>query len=155
MRRDDPAGPSCLCGARGCLEAFTSNLATLSRYMGREFSRTEARGLLRESVALSIDAVPTGIDLDAVAAFLSGLQGVAKVHDLHVWGISTTEVALTAHLVVPGGIGSDAFHARLAKDLHDRFGIEHVTVQVERGDGASCPLDGSDSVGKRAPAVPL
>lgn len=98
-------------------------------------------GLLRESVELSIDAVPKGIDLDAVAACLADIDGVTAVHDLHVWGMSTTEAALTAHLVVPGGIPGDAFHACLAKELHDRFGIEHVTVQVEHGDGATCPLE--------------
>lgn len=92
-------------------------------------------GLLRDALGLALDAVPPGIEPDAVRTYLAGLPGVAEVHDLHVWGMSTTEAALTAHLVAPGGV-DDAFFARVAKELHDRFGIEHPTIQVEGGSAA-------------------
>jgi cobalt-zinc-cadmium efflux system protein len=99
-------------------------------------------GLLRKSVAMALDAVPEGIDPAAVKACLAELPGVAAVHDLHIWPMSTTETALTAHLVIPGGTTGDAFLADVAKTLHDRFGIGHTTVQVERGDrGAACKLE--------------
>jgi cobalt-zinc-cadmium efflux system protein len=99
-------------------------------------------GLLRKSVAMALDAVPEGIDPAAVKACLAELPGVAAVHDLHIWTMSTTETALTAHLVIPGGTTGDAFLADVAKTLHDRFGIGHTTVQVERGDrGAACKLE--------------
>jgi len=98
-------------------------------------------GLLRESVLMALDAVPPSIDPHAVEDALAGLPGVARVHDLHIWPMSTTEAALTAHLVVPAGDGGDAFlHAACAM-LHDRFGIEHATLQVERGD-VGCSLEG-------------
>jgi cobalt-zinc-cadmium efflux system protein len=98
-------------------------------------------GLLRKSVNLAMDAVPEHIDPDAVRAFLSGLPGVTAVHDLHIWGMSTTEAALTCHLVCPRG-SDDAFLMDAAKELHDRFEIEHVTLQVERGDpGQACRLE--------------
>jgi cobalt-zinc-cadmium efflux system protein len=98
-------------------------------------------GLLRRSVALALDAVPEGIDPAAVRACLAGLPNVTAVHDLHIWPMSTTEAALTVHLVAPGGTDGDRFLAFVAKELHDRFGIEHTTVQVERGDqGVACKL---------------
>ncbi|ADV66003.1 cation diffusion facilitator family transporter [Deinococcus maricopensis] len=90
-------------------------------------------GLLRDSVNLALDAVPEGIDLNAVRQHLLTLPGVTAVHDLHVWGMSTTETALTAHLIMPGGAPDDAFYAAAQHDLHERFGIEHPTLQVERG----------------------
>jgi cobalt-zinc-cadmium efflux system protein len=93
-------------------------------------------GLLRDSVNLALDAVPEGIDAGAVAAHLAALPGVTGVHDLHIWAMSTTETALTAHLVVPGGESGDALLARAGAGLHDHFGIEHATLQVERGDPA-------------------
>lgn len=94
--------------------------------------------LLRESLDLAMDAVPRGIDVEAVRGHLESLPGVDTVHDLHVWGLSTTEAALTAHLVMPDAPCDDDFHRGLARDLHDRFGIEHVTVQIERcGDGCA------------------
>jgi cobalt-zinc-cadmium efflux system protein len=102
-----------------------------------------AWGLLRDSVNLALDAVPGAIDTAAVGAYLRGLPGVADVHDLHIWAMSTTETALTAHLVAPGGDGGDALLARACRGLHDRFGIEHSTLQLERGDPAyscSCAL---------------
>ncbi len=98
-------------------------------------------GLLRESVLMALDAVPPSIDPHAVEDALAGLPGVARVHDLHIWPMSTTEAALTAHLVVPGGEAGDAFlHAACAM-LQSRFGIAHSTLQVERGD-VGCSLEG-------------
>jgi cobalt-zinc-cadmium efflux system protein len=91
-------------------------------------------GLLRDSVSLALDAVPGGIDLPAVQSYLEGLPGVTEAHDLHVWAMSTTEPALTAHLVLPGLTGDDALLARACKDLHETFGIEHATIQLEHGD---------------------
>lgn len=90
--------------------------------------------LLRDSVNMALDAVPPGIDLGQVDAYLRALPGVASIHDLHVWNMSTTEAALTAHLVAPDGAG-DALLCQAADDLHDRFGIEHTTLQIELGDG--------------------
>jgi cobalt-zinc-cadmium efflux system protein len=98
-------------------------------------------GLLRESVELAIDAVPQSIDPAAVSAYLASLPGVASVHDLHIWGMSTTETALTAHLVIPRCMVDDAFLENAAQELHDRFEIEHSTLQIERGDtGSHCSL---------------
>lgn len=97
-------------------------------------------GLLRQSLDLALDAVPAHIDRAAVERFLGELPGVREVHDLHIWAMSTTETALTAHLVRPGPT-DDAFLHRVAHELHARFGIEHTTVQVEAGDPAlACRL---------------
>jgi len=94
-------------------------------------------GLLRDSVNLALDAVPEGIQPHEVEAYLAGLPGVATVHDLHIWGMSTTHVALTAHLVKPAIGNEDELLARACRELHDRFGIEHVTLQVERSESAA------------------
>ncbi|MCB4823250.1 cation diffusion facilitator family transporter [Roseicella aerolata] len=93
-------------------------------------------GLLRDSVDLAMDAVPRGIDPEAVREFLAVQPGVAEVHDLHIWALSTTETALTAHLVRPGAGTDDAFLATLGRELRARFGIGHATLQVETGDPA-------------------
>ena len=95
-------------------------------------------GLLREATDLAMDAVPAGIDPAAVAAYLGSLPGVTAVHDLHVWAMSTTEAALTAHLVKPDPADDDAVIARATGELHQRYGIAHVTLQWERSDG-DCP----------------
>lgn len=89
-------------------------------------------GLFRESIGMSLAGVPSGIDLDDVEAALSELDGVATVHDLHVWPLSTTETALTAHLVVPGGGANDALLAAARCMLRDRFHIGHSTLQIEQ-----------------------
>jgi cobalt-zinc-cadmium efflux system protein len=94
-------------------------------------------GLLRESVNLALDAVPEGIQPDAVEAFLVGLPGVSGVHDLHIWGMSTTHVALTAHLVKPEIGNEDQLLRATCRELHDRFGIEHATLQLERNEAAT------------------
>jgi cobalt-zinc-cadmium efflux system protein len=86
--------------------------------------------LFRQSLHLLFDGVPESVDLLAVQALLEALPGVAKVHDLHVWAMGTTEVALTAHLVIPQGRADDAFLQHATAQLRDRFGIDHVTLQV-------------------------
>jgi cobalt-zinc-cadmium efflux system protein len=92
--------------------------------------------LLRESTDLAMDAVPARIDPAAVGGFLAAQPGVSEVHDLHIWAISTTETALTAHLVRPGAATDDGFLAALGGELKARFGIGHATLQVESGDPA-------------------
>ncbi len=88
-------------------------------------------GLLKQSLNLALDAVPDGIDPGAVNAFLSTLPGVSEVHDLHIWAMSTTENALTAHLVMTERDCAPGFLGTVCKELHDRFGIGHTTLQVE------------------------
>ena len=90
-------------------------------------------GLLRDSVKMSLLAVPDSIDESAVRGYLTGLPGVTAVHDLHIWPMSTTETALTAHLVMPGGYPGGAFLHQVAHELEHRFAIGHATVQVETG----------------------
>ena len=89
--------------------------------------------LAREAFHLSLHAVPSQIDLTAVRAFLESQPGVVRVHDLHVWAMSTTENALTAHLVKPTVADEDAFLAVVSHELLHRFGISHTTLQIERG----------------------
>ncbi len=91
-------------------------------------------GLLRESINLSMDAVPEGIDPDAVENYLEKLPGVTAVHDLHIWAMSTTEVALTVHLVMAELPCSDLFLHDVGDVLRERFGIGHATTQIECGD---------------------
>lgn len=88
-------------------------------------------GLFRQSLHLLFDGVPESIDLAAVNTWLRRQPGVTEVHDLHVWAMSTTEIALTAHLVMPAGHPGDAFFERAARALHDEFGITHPTLQIE------------------------
>lgn len=96
-------------------------------------------GLARDSVKLGLNAVPKGICEREVHGFLAGQDGVTMVHDLHIWPMSTTETALTAHLVIPGGIPDDTLLQLLAEELRLRFGIGHMTVQIERT--ALCRVD--------------
>ncbi|WP_347303312.1 cation diffusion facilitator family transporter [Croceibacterium sp. TMG7-5b_MA50] len=98
-------------------------------------------GLLKDSVAMGLLAVPASIDEGAVRTLLEGLPGVTRVHDLHIWPMSTTETALTAHLVMPAGGGDDAFLHDAAHLLEERFGIGHATLQVESGGTAACHLE--------------
>ncbi|HEY8591812.1 MAG TPA: cation diffusion facilitator family transporter [Sphingomicrobium sp.] len=88
-------------------------------------------GLLRESTGMSLAGVPSGIELERVEAALGELPGVETVHDLHVWPLSTTETALTAHLVAPSVASTDELLLAARKMLHDRFHIEHCTLQIE------------------------
>jgi cobalt-zinc-cadmium efflux system protein len=88
--------------------------------------------LFRQSLHLLFDGVPDSIDLAAVKALLQGLPGVSRVHDLHVWAMGTTEIAMTAHLVMPAGHPDDAFFVHATEELHQHFDIDHVTLQVVR-----------------------
>jgi len=97
-------------------------------------------GLLRESTAMSLAAVPSTIDPAAVRAFLAARPGVASVHDLHIWPLSTTETALTAHLVTPAGNPGDAFLTGTCHELQHRFGIGHATLQIETSGDIHCTL---------------
>ncbi len=87
--------------------------------------------LLRDSLAMSLNAVPASIEPDQVRVFLESLPGVMRLHDLHIWAMSTTETALSGHLVMPVGRGGDAFLTRTCEELQRRFGICHVTLQIE------------------------
>ena len=103
--------------------------------------------LLKESVSLSLDAVPASIDRAAIETYLAALPGVSEVHDLHIWPMGTTEVALTAHLVRPGATLDDELLAQACRDLANRFGIHHATLQIEAGDPAHpCTLAPSEVV---------
>jgi cobalt-zinc-cadmium efflux system protein len=88
--------------------------------------------LLRQSLHLLFDGVPDSVNLHAVRGLLEALPGVARVHDLHVWAMSTSQIALTAHLVAPEGAVDDAVLQHATEQLHERFGIDHVTLQVMR-----------------------
>ena len=93
--------------------------------------------LLTGSLTMSLNAVPPGIDTGKVRAFLLGLPGVKDIHDLHVWSLSTTETALTCHLVMPDGHPGDAFMDHAAEELNEHFGIGHVTLQPEQAPSAA------------------
>jgi cobalt-zinc-cadmium efflux system protein len=97
-------------------------------------------GLLRDSVTMALAAVPPGIDPAAVGGHLRALPGVAALHDLHIWPMSTTETALTAHLVMPEGHPGDDFLMQTAADMNRKFGIGHTTLQVETSANAYCAL---------------
>jgi cobalt-zinc-cadmium efflux system protein len=87
--------------------------------------------LLREALQLSLDAVPPGIDPAAVEAYLTQLRGVVQVHDLHIWGLSTTDAALTVHLVCAEGFNNEALVPEVSAEVRRRFGIGHATIQLE------------------------
>ena len=108
-------------------------------------------GLLRESVNLALQAVPATIDAPSVNEYLAGLPGVTAVHDLHIWAMSTTEVALTGHIVKPEVADDDALLERINRELHHRFGIEHATIQVERDATHFCNLLNPESI--RSPST--
>lgn len=102
-------------------------------------------GLFRDTMRLSLDAVPDTIDPEAVRAYLHSLPGVTDVHDLHIWAMSTTEAALTAHVVIPDHDGdSNSLIQRACSGLHDEFEIVHTTLQIESGEPA-------DPCGQREP----
>lgn len=104
--------------------------------------------LLKESFELAIKAVPKGINLNQIHQFLSSSPGVQKIHDLHIWGMSTTENALTAHLVIPSGHPGDEFLAKLTADLKSKYNIHHTTIQIELGNTQvfKCELESDDVV---------
>ena len=96
-------------------------------------------GLLRESIDLAMHAVPKKIDPAEVDEFLHSIPGVTEVHDLHIWAMSTTEIALTAHLVKPDAGNEDQLLRETAEDLHHNFDISHSTIQIERSvEDANC-----------------
>jgi cobalt-zinc-cadmium efflux system protein len=98
--------------------------------------------LLKDSLNLSLDGVPDRIEPAAVRTFLAELPGVAQIHDLHIWAMSTTETALTVHLVMPEGHPGDRFLANVCEELHHHFGIEHSTIQIEINDSdLSCKYE--------------
>jgi cobalt-zinc-cadmium efflux system protein len=88
--------------------------------------------LLRDSLTLSLDGVPASVNSTAVMSYLAHQRGVTDVHDLHIWALSTTSIALTAHLVVPDRGAEDALLVSLTPDLKRRFQIQHATLQIER-----------------------
>jgi cobalt-zinc-cadmium efflux system protein len=104
--------------------------------------------LLSQSVRMSLDAVPDTIDPQAVRAYLAGLPGVSEVHDLHIWPISTTNTALTCHLVMAGGHPGDDFLAKVAHDLDHRFSIDHPTIQIETSRLNACRATAGDCSGQ-------
>ena len=103
-------------------------------------------GLLRDSIRMTLGAVPASIAIDEVEAALGSFDGVSRVHDLHVWPLSTTEVALTAHLVMPAGHPGDAFFVRLQDRMAHDFRIQHCTIQIEVADGEFCPNEAPESL---------
>lgn len=104
-------------------------------------------GLLRDSFNLVLNAVPRGIKLEDVHRYLSSLPGVESVHDLHIWAMSTTETAITAHIVRPTPGNDDELLAEINHALHERFGIEHMTLQIERSvEAAKCDQADEDVI---------
>jgi cobalt-zinc-cadmium efflux system protein len=96
-------------------------------------------GLLRHSLAMALDLVPPNVDPVAVRSYFESLSGVSAVHDLHIWALSTTRIALTVHLEMPNGSGSDRFLHSVCEHLQTTFGIEHATIQIEQN-AAACSL---------------
>lgn len=96
--------------------------------------------LFRQALHLSFDGVPASVDLHQVHRALLDLPGVEAAHDLHVWAMSTSETALTVHLVMPAGHPGDAWLSDATGMLHDRFDIAHATLQIELGDAQPCSL---------------
>ncbi|WP_031434561.1 cation diffusion facilitator family transporter [Methylomarinum vadi] len=100
-----------------------------------------AWSLLCESMSMAIDSVPKDIDLTAIKDYFTGLDHVDQFHDLHVWPLSTTEVALSVHLVMTDNALQNGLLAKIQQDLHDRFDIEHSTIQMEHPNDEECILD--------------
>ncbi|HUA76307.1 MAG TPA: cation diffusion facilitator family transporter [Acetobacteraceae bacterium] len=96
--------------------------------------------LFRESLGMMLGAVPSGIEPDSVKEYLLSVPGVVAIHDLHIWSMSTTETALTCHLVVPGDPHGPNFLADIARELSQRFDIDHPTLQIERHIDVHCLL---------------
>jgi len=103
--------------------------------------------LLKDSFNLAMDGVPKGIDVDEVKKFILEQDGVEEIHDLHIWGMSTTQVALTAHIVRDKTHIDDHFLHKISNDLHNRFGIAHSTIQIEAGaEEYACELGHTSSI---------
>lgn len=103
-------------------------------------------GLLRDSVNMSLQACPPGLDPQVIEAFLRERRQVGNIHDLHVWPMSTTETALTVHLLVPSGYPGDGFTAGIAAALKAKFGIDHTTIQIETDAETDCTLESHEVV---------
>lgn len=97
--------------------------------------------LLRDSMNLAIDAVPEHIDMTGIKDYLTKLENVSQIHDLHVWPLSTTEVALTVHLTIVSAELKNGYLSSIQQQLQDRFGIQHSTIQVEKLEDDSCLLN--------------
>jgi len=107
-------------------------------------------GLLRDSLRLALSAVPERINAPAIDIYLRQLDGVSDIHDLHIWGLSTTETALTVHLVMPGGYPGDAFMDDIAQTLEEQYSVHHSTLQIEQGTtNHACSLTATASVQHR------
>ncbi|KMM74072.1 cation diffusion facilitator family transporter [Xanthomonas sp. NCPPB 1128] len=104
--------------------------------------------LLREAINVLLEGVPKGVDLDAVRGHLQAAPGVASVHDLHVWALASSTPALTAHVVVADGADADALRAALCDGLHARFGIDHITLQMEAGHCGTTPCGAPAAAGE-------
>lgn len=128
------AGVAIWLTGRAWIDPLTSLLITLAIGWG-------SWGLLKNAVRMGLHAVPPGIDPDEVQRWLMARPGVSTVHDLHIWPMSTTETALTAHVEMPGGHPGDAVLHRLSEELAHHFGIDHSTIQIELG-GEPCSLAG-------------
>lgn len=109
-------------------------------------------GLLRDSVNMAMDAVPAGIDFASVQSYFRGLAGITDWHHLHIWALSTTETALTVHLVKPDPNGDDAFLRTVNGELSERFGIGHATIQLERA--TSTVVSMTDHAGEECTQAP-
>lgn len=103
-------------------------------------------GLLKDSRAMSLGAVPASIEPGTIRGYLQGLPGVARIHDLHIWPIGTTEVAMTCHLVMPAGSPGDSFLVATSTELATHFGIGHATLQIETREVPVCALAPDDVV---------
>lgn len=97
--------------------------------------------LLRDSMNLAIDAVPKGINMAEIKRYLTSVENICQIHDLHVWSMSTTEIALSVHLIIVDDSLNNDFLPKLQQQLYDRFSIEHSTIQVERKDDGPCILN--------------
>jgi len=98
-------------------------------------------GLLKKSLDLIMDAVPHNIDRQGVEAYLNAIEGVTKIHDVHIWGLSTNETALTAHIVAPNTRFDNELYTKINDDLYHQYKIAHVTLQVEMDDDMPCPQE--------------
>ncbi len=102
--------------------------------------------LFRDSMNLAIDSVPEGIDIIEIKKYLTGLENVSQIHDLHIWPMSTTEVALSVHLNIVDDSLKNGFLRELQQELHNRFSIEHSTIQIERKDDDPCMLNKNECI---------
>jgi len=101
--------------------------------------------LLRDSMNLAMDSVPEGIDIAGIKKYLTGLENVSQIHDLHVWALSTTEVALSVHLIMVDDFFKKDFLSKIQQELHDSFNIEHSTIQIER-ESDDCMLNNTEHI---------